>query len=150
GYDIMMRLCEGTAEQKEMAQDALNRFWQPALMMFGPSDKDSVHSAQSMAWKIKQNSNDELRQKFVDQTAPQAEYLGLNVPDPDLKWNEEKQGYDFSEPDWNEFYEVLKGNGPCNKERMEARQKAWNEGAWFRDGLMANAKKKKARRMAAE
>jgi ring-1,2-phenylacetyl-CoA epoxidase subunit PaaA len=150
GYDIMMKLCSGTPEQKEMAQDALNRWWQPSLMMFGPSDKDSVHSAQSMAWKIKPMSNDELRQKFVDQTVPQADYLGLKVPDPDLKWNEAKKGYDFGEIDWSEFYEVLKGNGPCNKERMAARQKAWDDGRWFRDGLMAHARKSATRKMAAE
>ena len=150
GYDIMMKLCAGTDEQKEMAQDALNRFWQPALMMFGPSDKESVHSAQSMAWRIKQNTNDELRQKFVDQTVPQAEYLGLTVPDPGLRWNEERKSYDFSDPDWSEFFEVLKGNGPCNKERLEARRKAWSDGAWFRDGLMTHAKKREARKMAAE
>ncbi len=150
GYDIMMKMAKGTPEQKEMAQDALNRFWYPSLMMFGPSDKDSVHSAQSMAWKIKINTNDELRQKFVDQTVPQAEYLGLTVPDPDLKWNEEKGGYDFSEPDWSEFYAVLKGNGPCNRDRIEARQKAWEDGRWFRDGLVAHAEKARARRVAAE
>jgi len=150
GYDIMMKLARGTAEQKEMAQDALNRWWWPSLMMFGPSDADSVHSAQSMAWKIKQNTNDELRQKFVDQTVPQADYLGLKVPDPDLKWNEGKGGYDFGEVDWEEFYEVLKGNGPCNKERLEARRKAWSDGAWFRDGLMAHARKKAVRKQAAE
>lgn len=150
GYDIMMKMAFGTAEQKEMAQDALNRFWYPSLMMFGPSDKDSVHSAQSMAWKIKINTNDELRQKFVDQTVPQAEYLGLSIPDDTLTWNEEKGGYDFAEPDWSEFYEVLKGNGPCNKERLGARVKAWDDGAWFRDGLMAHAEKKAAAKVAAE
>ncbi|MEQ8748957.1 MAG: 1,2-phenylacetyl-CoA epoxidase subunit PaaA, partial [Amphiplicatus sp.] len=150
GYDIMMKLSKGTPAQKEMAQDALNRWWWPALMMFGPPDAESVHSAQSMAWKIKMNTNDELRQKFVDQTVPQADYLGLKVPDPDLNWNEEKKGYDFGEVDWAEFYEVLKGNGPCNKERLGARQKAWSEGAWFREGLMAHAKKREARKMAAE
>jgi ring-1,2-phenylacetyl-CoA epoxidase subunit PaaA len=149
GYDIMMKMARGTPEQREMAQDALNRFWYPSLMMFGPSDKDSVHSAQSMAWKIKINTNDELRQKFVDQTVPQAEYLGLTVPDPDLKWNEEKGGYDYSEPDWSEFYAVLKGNGPCNRDRLEARQEAWEQGRWFRDGLVAHAKKAEARRAAA-
>jgi len=133
-----------------MAQDALNRFWYPSLMMFGPSDKDSVHSAQSMAWRIKMNSNDELRQKFVDQTVPQAHFLGLTVPDENLKWNEEKQGWDFSEPDWTEFYDVLAGNGPCNADRIEARQNAWNDGAWFRDGLMAHADKRAARAHAAE
>jgi len=143
GFDIMMKMANGSEAQKRMAQDALNRFWYPSLMMFGPSDKDSVHSAQSMAWKIKMNSNDELRQKFVDQTAPQAEYLGLKVPDDHLVWNEDKQGYDFSEPDWSEFYEVLAGNGPCNKERLGARVKAWNDGAWFREALMVNAEKNK-------
>lgn len=150
GYDIMMKMAAGSEAQKRMAQDALNRFWYPSLMMFGPSDKDSVHSAQSMAWKIKMNTNDELRQKFVDQTVPQAEYLGLSVPDPDLKWNDEKGGYDFSEPDWAEFYDVLKGNGPCNTERLADRNRAWDDGKWVRDGLLAHAEKKAARRMAAE
>lgn len=150
GYDIMMKLCEGSAEQKAMAQDALNRWWWPSLMMFGPSDAESVHSAQSMAWKIKQDSNDELRQKFVDQTVPQAEYLGLKVPDDDIKWNEEKGGYDFGDVDWEEFFQVLAGNGPCNAERMAARRKAWDDGAWFREGLMAHANKRAARKTAAE
>ncbi|MCG8504664.1 MAG: 1,2-phenylacetyl-CoA epoxidase subunit A [Sphingomonadales bacterium] len=150
GYDIMMKLVAGTPEQKAMAQDALNRWWWPSLMMFGPSDATSVHSAQSMAWKIKQNTNDELRQRFVDQTVPQAEYLGLQVPDPDLQWNEERGSYDFGEVDWEEFFRVLKGNGPCNKERLAARQKAWDDGAWFRDGLMAHAEKHRARKVAAE
>jgi ring-1,2-phenylacetyl-CoA epoxidase subunit PaaA len=150
GYAIMMKLARGTDAQREMAQDALDRWWWPSLMMFGPSDGDSVHSAQSMAWKIKQNSNDELRQKFVNETVPQAEYLGLKVPDPDLRWNEAKQGYDFGAIDWNEFHEVLKGNGPCNAERMAARRKAWEDGRWFRDGLTAHARKAPARKMAAE
>ena len=150
GYDIMMQLAKGTDAQKEMAQDALNRWWWPSLMMFGPSDAESVHSAQSMAWGIKQNSNDELRQKFVDQTVPQADYLGLKVPDEDLNWNEERGSYDFGEIDWDEFYDVLKGNGPCNAERITARRKAWDDGAWFRDGLMAHAEKKQARKLAAE
>lgn len=145
GFHIMMKMTSGLEAQKRMAQDALNRFWYPSLMMFGPSDKDSVHSAQSMAWKIKMNTNDELRQKFVDQTVPQAKYLGLSVPDDKLEWNEEKGGYDFSEPDWNEFYEVLAGNGPCNKERLGARVDAWNDGEWFRDGLMAHAAKHSTR-----
>lgn len=144
GFDIMMKMANGTAAQKKMAQDALNRFWYPALMMFGPSDKDSVHSAQSMAWKIKINTNDELRQKFVDQTAPQADYLGLEIPDPNLSWNEDKGGYDFSEPDWNEFFQVIRGHGPCNADRMRVRRKAWNDGAWVRDGLMAHAEKTRA------
>ncbi|QFS83515.1 1,2-phenylacetyl-CoA epoxidase, subunit A [Roseivivax sp. THAF40] len=149
GYAIMMKMARGTPEQREMAQDALNRFWFPSLMMFGPSDKDSVHSAQSMRWKIKMNTNDELRQKFVDETVPQAEYLGLTIPDETVRWNEERGHYDFAEPDWDEFFEVLKGNGPCNRERIEARQKAWDDGAWFRDGLTAYAEKSAARRAAA-
>jgi ring-1,2-phenylacetyl-CoA epoxidase subunit PaaA len=150
GFDIMMKMCAGTDAQKRMAQDALNRFWFPALMMFGPSDAESTHSAQSMAWKIKMNSNDELRQKFVDQTVPQAEYLGLTVPDETLSWNDEKGGYDFAEPDWDEFFEVLKGNGPCSVERIETRQKAWDDGAWVREGLMAHAAKARAAKVAAE
>ncbi|ATF19562.1 1,2-phenylacetyl-CoA epoxidase subunit PaaA [Phaeobacter gallaeciensis] len=150
GYDAIRRMADGTAEQKKMAQDALNRLWYPSLMMFGPSDKDSVHSTQSMAWKIKMNTNDELRQKFVDQTVPQAEYLGLTVPDPDLKWNEERGHYDYTDPDWSEFYDVLKGNGPCNTDRLAARNKAWDDGEWVRDGLLAHAKKKAARQHAAE
>jgi ring-1,2-phenylacetyl-CoA epoxidase subunit PaaA len=150
GFDIMTKMVRGTPQQKAMAQDALNRFWYPSLMMFGPSDKDSVHSAQSMAWKIKMNTNDELRQKFVDQTVPQAEYLGLTIPDENLRWNEEKAGYDFSEPDWNEFFDVLAGNGPCNRERLGARVKAWEDGSWFRDGLRAHADKMAARRVAAK
>jgi ring-1,2-phenylacetyl-CoA epoxidase subunit PaaA len=115
GYEIMLVLSKGTAEQKRMAQDALNRWWWPSLMMFGPSDVDSRHSAQSMAWKIKRFSNDQLRQKFVDVTVPQADYLGLKMPDPDLRWNEERGHYDFGEIDWQEFHEVLKGNGKCNR-----------------------------------
>jgi ring-1,2-phenylacetyl-CoA epoxidase subunit PaaA len=145
GYDIMMKMARGTPAQKAMAQDALNRFWYPALMMFGPSDKDSVHSAQSMAWKIKMNTNDELRQKFVDQTVPQAEYLGLTIPDENLRWNDEKGGYDFSEPDWSEFFDVLAGNGPCNRERLGTRVQAWEDGAWFREGLKAYGDRKAAR-----
>ena len=150
GYDIMMKMAEGTAAQKRMAQDALNRFWFPSLMMFGPSDKESVHSEQSMAWKIKINSNDELRQKFVDQTVPQAKLLGLKIPDTELSWNEERGHYDFSQPDWEEFFNVLKGNGPCNTERLEARRKAWDDGAWVRDAMLAHARKKATATMAAE
>lgn len=150
GFDIMMKMVNGTAAQKHMAQDALNRLWYPSLMMFGPSDAESVHSEQSMRWKIKINSNDELRQKFVDQTVPQAEYLGLSVPDEHLTWNEAKGGYDFSQPDWSEFFDVLKGNGPASVERIEARQTAWDDGAWVRDARMAHAAKKQATTMAAE
>jgi len=149
GFHIMNAMAKnGSPEQHRMAQDALNRFWFPSLMMFGPSDKDSVHSAQSMAWKIKMNTNDELRQKFVDETVPQAHYLGLTVPDETLKWNEETEQYDFAEPDWNEFYDVLAGNGPCNTERLEARKKAWNDGEWVRDAMMAHADKKAQRKAA--
>ena len=150
GFDVMMKMCNGTDAQKKMAQNALDRFWYPALMMFGPSDKDSVHSSQSMAWKIKMNTNDELRQKFVDQTAPQAAYLGLTVPDPALAWNESKGGYDFSEPDWDEFHDVLKGNGPASVDRLEARNAAWQDGQWVRDGLLAHAAKKAAQKVAAQ
>ncbi|ODV44312.1 phenylacetate-CoA oxygenase [Cupriavidus sp. UYMMa02A] len=141
GYDILLKLCQGTPEQKQMAQDALNRWWWPALMMFGPSDVDSPNSAQSMQWRIKLFSNDELRQKMVDQTVPQAEYLGLTVPDPDLKWNEERGHYDFGAINWDEFYNVLRGNGPCNRERLRTRVKAWDDGAWFREALVAHADK---------
>ena len=142
----MMELMKGTKEQKEMAQDALNRWWWPSLMMFGPSDKDSKHSAQSMRWKIKRFSNDELRQRMVDMTVPQAELIGLRIPDDDLKWNEEKGGYDFGEINWDEFYQVITGNGPCNKERLEVRNKAQNDGAWVREAAMAYADKQKAQR----
>jgi len=141
GYDIMLALVRGSAEQREMAQDALNRWWWPALMMFGPSDADSVNSAQSAQWRIKLHSNDELRQRMVDQTVPQAEHLGLTVPDPDLRWNEERGHYDFGEIDWSEFHDVLKGNGPCNRERLRTRVRAYEDGQWFRDALVAHADK---------
>ncbi|MDE2647362.1 MAG: 1,2-phenylacetyl-CoA epoxidase subunit A [Paracoccaceae bacterium] len=150
GFDIMMKMSFGSKEQKAMAQDSLNRFWYPSLMMFGPSDSESVHSAQSMAWKIKINFNDELRQKFVDQTAPQAEYLGLKIPDEKLKWNEKTEQYDYSEPNWEEFFEVISGNGPCNTERLAARNKAWDDGEWFRDGLLAHSDKIQNSKIAAE
>ncbi len=145
GFHVMMAMVKGTKDQKRMAQDALNRFWYPALMMFGPSDKDSVHSAQNMAWKIKMNTNDELRQKFVDETVPQAEYLGLTVPDDTLNWNEETGHYNFAEPDWSEFFDVVKGNGPCNTDRINTRQKAWDAGKWVREAMVAHAEKKRAR-----
>jgi len=150
GYDAIRKMAEGTPAQKKMAQDALNRLWYPSLMMFGPSDKDSVHSAQSMAWKIKINTNDELRQKFVDQTVPQIKFLNLEVPDKNLKWNAKRGQHDYTDPDWNEFFDVIKGNGPCNVDRLAARNKAWDDGAWVRDGLMTHAKKKAAAKMAAE
>jgi len=124
-----------------MAQDALNRWWWPSLMMFGPGDKDSKHSAQSMAWKIKRFSNDELRQKFIDTTVPQAEFLGLRVPDDDLRLNEETGHYQFGEIDWQEFHDVLAGNGPCNKQRMEKRNRAQDDGAWVREAAHAYADK---------
>ena len=143
GYDIMMQLAQGSPEQKAMAQDALDRWWWPSLMMFGPSDAESVNSAQSARWRIKLFSNDELRQRMVDQTVPQAEFLGLTVPDPDLKWNAERGSYDFGAIDWSEFYEVLKGNGPCNKERLRTRVKAWEDGEWFREALGAYADKQR-------
>lgn len=141
GFEAMMALANGTAEQKQMAQDAVNRFWWPALMMFGPSDEHSPNSAQSMAWKIKRFSNDELRQKFVDNTVPQVLQLGLEVPDPDLKFNEETGHYEFGEIDWHEFNEVIAGRGPCNHERIEARRKAWENGKWVRDAAVVYTKK---------
>jgi len=145
GYDIMLALCRGSAEQKRMAQDALNRWWWPSLMMFGPPDADSVNSAQSAQWRIKLFSNDELRQKMVDQTVPQAEHLGLTIPDPQLRWNDERGHYDFGEIDWTEFHNVLKGNGPCNRERLRTRAKAYEDGEWFRDALVAHAMRHDAR-----
>ena len=148
GYDIMMKLAQGAPEQKAMAQDALNRWWWPSLMMFGPSDAESVNSAQSAAWRIKLFSNDELRQRMVDQTVPQAEFLGLTIPDPDLRWNAERGHYDFGAIDWDEFYNVLKGNGPCNRERLRTRVKAYEDGAWFREALVAHADKQVQERAA--
>ena len=154
GYEIMMTLAAGSAEQKEMAQDALNRWWWPSLMMFGPPDSDSQNSDQSMAWKIKRFSNDELRQKFVDATVPQAQRLGLSVPDDQLVWDETKNdgagGYHFGPIDWDEFWSVVKGNGPMNRQRIAARQKAWDDGAWVREAALAHAAKKAAQPQAAE
>ena len=144
----MLTLSRGTPEQKDMAQDALNRFWWPSLMMFGPSDTDSKHSAQSMAWKIKRFSNDELRQKFVDVTVQQAEFLGLTVPDDGLYLNEETGHYHFSEIDWQEFYQVIGGNGPCNRQRMSKRRKAHDDGDWVREAARAYAAKQAAREAA--
>ena len=146
GYEITMTLAKGTPTQKKMAQDALNRWWWPSLMMFGPTDDNSPNSAQSMKWKIKRKSNDELRQEFIDKTVPQAEYLGLTIPDADLKWNEEKGHYDHGEIDWKEFYDVIKGHGKCNKQRLEARNKAHDEGEWIREAANAYAKKEAERR----
>ena len=145
GYEIMMTLARGTPEQQEMAQDALNRWWWPSLMMFGPHDTDSQHGDQSMKWKIKRFTNDELRQKFVDATVPQAEFIGLSMPDPDLKWNEERGHYDFGPIDWDEFWRVVKGKGQMNRERIKARRKAWDEGAWVREAALAHAAKRRER-----
>src|SRR5690349_14204041 len=142
GYEIMAVLAKGTPEQHEMAQDALNRWWWPSLMMFGPSDANSPHSADSMKWKIKRQSNDELRKIFIDRTVQQADVLGLKIPDPKLKWNEETKHYDWGEIDWTEFNNVVAGNGPCNKERLAARNKAHDQGAWVREAAMAYAAKK--------
>ena len=143
GYEIMLKLCNGTPEQKAMAQDALNRWWWPSIMMFGPNDADSPHTTQSMAWKIKRFTNDELRQKFIDATAPQADILGITIPDPDLKWNEKTGHYDFGPINWDEFWAVVKGNGPCNKERLATRKKAYEDGAWVREAALAYAEKRK-------
>lgn len=148
GFEIMAGLAKGTPAQKAMAQDALNRWWWPALMMFGPSDAASTHSAQSMKWKIKRVSNDELRQQFVDITVPQAELIGLTIPDKDLKWNDATQHYTFGEINWDEFNAVVAGNGPCNKERVAARRKAKEEGMWVREAAMAFAEKRKLEKKA--
>ncbi|MES2515077.1 MAG: 1,2-phenylacetyl-CoA epoxidase subunit PaaA [Bacteroidota bacterium] len=143
GFEIMTHLAFGTADQKAMAQDALNRWWYPTMMMFGPPDSESPNSENAMKWRIKRETNDQLRQKFVNQSVPQVEYLGLTVPDANLKWNEDKKGYDYSEPNWAEFKSVISGNGPCNKERLAARNKAHNEGEWVRAAAQAFAKKRK-------
>jgi ring-1,2-phenylacetyl-CoA epoxidase subunit PaaA len=145
GFEIMTTLANGSPAQKAMAQDALNRWWFPAMMMFGPDDSKSPNSAQSMKWKIKRYTNDELRQKFVDVMFEQAQVLGLTVPDPHIKWNETRGHYDFSPLDWTEFNDILQGNGPCNRQRLEARNKAWDEGAWVREAALAYAEKKKKR-----
>ena len=149
GYEIMIALANGTAEQRRMAQDALNRWWWPSLMMFGPPDENSPNTERSMRWRIKRETNDELRQKCVDIGVPQAEYLGLTIPDPDLKWNEAKNdgrgGYDFGAIDWEEFYAVVRGEGPVAKERMKDRRDAWNDGAWVRDAAAAYEAKRSAR-----
>ncbi|MBK9982561.1 MAG: 1,2-phenylacetyl-CoA epoxidase subunit A [Saprospiraceae bacterium] len=142
GFEIMDTLCKGTPEQKAMAQDALNRWWWPSLMMFGPKDAESTHTAQSQKWGIKRFTNDDLRQKMIDMCAPQADHLGITIPDPDLKWNEERGHYDFGEINWDEFWAVVKGHGPCNKERLDARIKAWEDGAWVREAATAYAAKK--------
>src|SRR5215469_14890846 len=146
GFEIMLTLTQGTREQRTMAQDALNRWWWPSLMMFGPSDADSKHSAQSMRWKIKRFSNDELRQKFVDITVPQAHFLGLTIPDDELRWDEAAQSYRTGAIDWSEFQAVLKGNGPCNRERLEARRAAHAAGSWVREAAATHAERQRTRR----
>lgn len=149
GFEIMSVLCSGAPAQKQMAQAAFDRWWWPVLMMFGPPDAESPNSAQSARWKIKLVSNDELRQRFIDQTVPQAAYLGLSIPDPDLRWNEERGRYDFGAIDWDEFRNVVSGNGPCNEQRLAARVRAHEDGSWVREAALAYAEKKKRRRAAA-
>jgi ring-1,2-phenylacetyl-CoA epoxidase subunit PaaA len=144
GFEALLVLSRGSDEQKAMCQDAINRWWWPSLMMFGPPDAESPNTVQSMKWKIKRFTNDELRQRFVDMCAEQVKVLGMTLPDPDLKWNEERKHYDFGTIDWNEFYEVLKGNGPCNKERLDARRKAWDDGKWVREAAECYARKQQS------
>ncbi len=149
GYEIMATMAKGTPEQKAMAQDALNRFWWPSIMMFGPHDSDSPNTGNAVKWKIKRETNDELRQKFIDKTVGQAEVIGLTIPDPALKWNEEKGSYDFGEMNWDEFWNVVKGNGPCNKQRLNHHKKAHKEGIWVREAAIAYAKKQKEKQLVA-
>ena len=148
GFEIMVQLAKGTPVQKEMAQDALNRFWWPSLMMFGPNDAESKHTAQSVKWKIKRHTNDELRQMFVDATVPQAELIGLTIPDKDLKFNEETGHYESGAINWDEFWEVVKGNGPCNKDRVDTRRKAKEDGMWVVEAANAYAEKRARRKSA--
>jgi ring-1,2-phenylacetyl-CoA epoxidase subunit PaaA len=145
GFEILLTLSKGTPAQKRMAQDAINRWWWPSVMMFGPKDDESPNTQQSMRWKIKRFTNDELRQKFVDVCAEQIKFLGLVLPDKDLKWNEERGHYDFGRINWDEFWQVVNGNGPCNKQRLDARRKAHEDGAWVREAAVAYAKKKKTK-----
>lgn len=145
GFEALLVLSRGSAEQKAMCQDAINRWWWPALMMFGPRDTESTNSDQSMKWKIKRKSNDELRQNFVDMIAEQIKTLGMKLPDDKLKWNEERKHYDFGEINWDEFWQVVKGNGPCNKQRLDARRKAWENGEWVREAAAAYAAKRAAK-----
>ncbi len=146
GYQIMMTLAQGSADQHRMAQGALDRWWWPSIMMFGPSDAASIHSSQNTRWGIKRFSNDELRQRFIDATVPQAELIGLTIPDPDLTWNAERGSYDYGEIDWDEFNRVIAGDGPCNAERMERRVTAHEEGSWVREAALAHAEKERVRR----
>ena len=149
GFEILLVLSRGNEAQRAMCQDAIDRWWWPSVMMFGPNDDASPHTAQSMAWKIKRFSNDDLRQRFVDVCAEQVKLLGMTLPDPDLRWNEDRQHYDFGAIDWEEFKQVLNGNGPCNKERMTARIKAHEDGAWVREAAAAHAGKKNKKHYAA-
>jgi ring-1,2-phenylacetyl-CoA epoxidase subunit PaaA len=149
GYEILATLMKGTPEQQAMAQDSIYRWWWPSLMMFGPPDKDSPNSAELLRWKVKRYSNDELRQRFIDRTVPQAENIGIKLPDPELKWNEEKQHYNHGEINWEEFFNVIAGRGICNRERMHARKEAHENGAWVREAAEAYAKKKESRQIAA-
>ncbi|MBC9072457.1 1,2-phenylacetyl-CoA epoxidase subunit A [Thauera sp. CAU 1555] len=149
GYDLLLQMMQGTPEQREMVQDAVNRWWWPSIMMFGPHDKDSQHSETSMRWGIKRISNDDLRQKFVDATVKQAEVLGITLPDPDLKWNEARGHYDFGAIDWDEFWSTVNGHGQCNVDRIAARRKAWEEGAWVREAALEHARKQAVREKAA-
>ena len=149
GFEILYTLSKGTAAQRKMAQDAINRWWWPSIMMFGPKDDESPNSIQSMKWKIKRFSNDELRQKFIDVCAEQVKVLGFTLPDTDLKWNEARSHYDFGTINWDEFWQVIQGNGPCNKERLDTRKKAWAEGEWVRAAASAYAEKKKIKSKAA-
>ncbi len=145
GFEILLKLSKGTSAQKKMLQESVNRWWWPSMMMFGPPDGDSPHTAQSMNWKIKRFTNDELRQKFVDVAYEQAKILNVTLPDPDMKWNEERGHFDYGKIDWDEFWSVVKGDGPCNKERLAARNKAYDEGEWVREAAMAHAEKKAKR-----
>ena len=143
GFELLLHLSKGSKEQREMCQDAINRWWWPSVMMFGPPDDQSPHTAQSVKWRIKRFTNDELRQKFVDVCAEQVKILGMTLPDPDLRWNEERGHHDFGQINWDEFWNVVNGNGPCNKQRLDTRRKAWEEGAWVREAATAHAEKRK-------
>ena len=145
GYDLLLAMMRGTREQRDMVQDAVNRWWWPSLMMFGPHDSESPNSGQSMRWGIKRLSNDELRQRFVDATVPQGKVLGVTMPDPDLRWNEARGHHDFGAIDWSEFWKVVNGHGQCNRERLEVRRKAWEDGAWVREAALAHAARREAR-----
>jgi ring-1,2-phenylacetyl-CoA epoxidase subunit PaaA len=149
GFELLMTMMRGSDGQREMVQDAVNRWWWPSLMMFGPPDAESANTAQSMAWKIKRHTNDELRQRFVDMTVPQAEALGVSLPDPDLRWNAERGEHDFGAVDWDEFKQVVSGNGPCNAERVAQRRQAHEAGAWVREAAAAHAAKQARKEAAA-